>query len=197
MVVQGFYHGLEDKYYAGLDWLDKHGIPVYSVVDAIEAQNIPSFPIAVLALLLVVGGLWVFIFPGLLGGSATLNVLVQDETQKPLQGIAVQLSGAGLSGDALSKRLTDDKGRATFTNLPIGTSVTVSADHEDYAIDDKSIVLDQGDNEKKLITIAVAVTKSISLQLYKVNSTETFLDSIQLSFACSDDSSFSKTSTVA
>ncbi len=197
MGVQEFYHGVEDKYYAALDWMDKHGIPVYRVVDAIEAQNIPSFPIAALLLLLVVGGLWTFVFPGLLGGNATLNVLVLDETQTPLKGIAVQLSGAGLSGDALSKRLTDNDGTATFTNLPIGASVTVSADHDEYAIDEKSIVLDQGENERKLIATPLAVTKSISLQLYKANSTETFSDAILLSFACSNDAAFSKTSTVA
>ncbi len=196
MGVQEFYHGLEDKYYAGLDWLDKHGIPVYSVVDAIEAQNIPSFPIAALIVLLAVGGLFTFILPGIFGGSATLNVLVQDETQTPLQGIAVQLSGSGLSGDALSKRLTDSEGVVTFTNLPIGASVTVSADHDTYAIDDRSIVLDQGENERKLTAIAIALTKSISLQLYKANSTESFVNAIPLSFACSGDTAFSKSSTV-
>lgn len=196
MGVQEFYHGLEDKYYAGLDWLDKHGIPVYSVVDAIEAQNIPSFPIAALVVLLAVGGLFTFILPGIFGGSATLNVLVQDETQTPLQGIAVQLSGSGLSGDALSKRLTDSEGVVTFTNLPIGASVTVSADHDTYAIDDRSIVLDQGENERKLTAIAIALTKSISLQLYKANSTESFVNAIPLSFACSGDTAFSKSSTV-
>jgi hypothetical protein len=197
MGLQAMYHGLEDKYYAGLDWLDKHGIPVYSVVDAIEAQNIPSFPIAALVTLLVVGALAVVISPILLGGNATLNVLVQDDTQTPLKGIAVQLSGNGLSGDALNKRLTNEEGLVTFTNLPIGTTVTISANYENYSIDEKSIVLDQGENEKKLTAIALAVTKSISLQLYQSNSTETFSASIPLSFSCSGDDTFSKTSTVA
>ncbi|MBM3282222.1 MAG: hypothetical protein FJY86_02680, partial [Candidatus Diapherotrites archaeon] len=196
MGLTEFYHGIEDKYYAGLDWLDKHGIPVYSVVDAIEAQNIPSFPIAALVTLLVIGGLWVFLSPALLGGNATLNVLVQDDTQTPLKGIAVQLTGEKLSGDALSKRLTDEKGRVTFTNLPIGESITIQANNDAYAISDLRVVLDQGNNDKKLTATEIAVTKSISLQLYKVNSTETFSESIPLSFSCSGDA-YTKTSTVA
>ena len=192
---QEFYHGMEDNYYSLLDWLDAHHVPVYGVIDKIEAQNIPSFPVAVLATLLVVGALWAFVLPAVFGGGTSLTVLVQDETQTPLAGIPVQLSGNGLSGEALQKRLTDNDGKVTFTGIPIGTLVTISGDHDAYAIEDQSIVVDQGENTRTLNALTVAVTKSLSLQLYQTNTNQTFDEAIPLLFACSGDS-FEQTSTV-
>ena len=53
--LKGFYTSAEEKYYSFLDTLDESGIPVYKVVDAIEASNIPSFPIAIIFALLFFG----------------------------------------------------------------------------------------------------------------------------------------------
>ncbi|MFH0970393.1 MAG: carboxypeptidase-like regulatory domain-containing protein [Candidatus Diapherotrites archaeon] len=194
MGLNEFYHGIEDKYYHFLDRLDNAGLPVYKIVDAIEAQNIPSFPIAIFFLLLVMGGLFVFLNP--LGGGTSLTVLVYDETQTPLQGITVKLSGNGLTGDALSGRLTDAGGRATFSGLPSGTSITITATSTDYLLSEKSIILDAGENETAIVGTPKTVMKSIALQLYKSNSTESFLEPVSLSFACSQKPSFVKNATV-
>lgn len=195
MGLKEFYHGMEDAYYSFLDKLDKHGIPVYSVVDAVEAQNIPSFPIAIFALLVVVGGLFVLLSPGLIGNNGTLAVIIHDETQNPITGITVKLSGEGLPSEALNGRITDSSGQVVFTNLPVGVSIQVSASSPDYSINSKTIVLDQGENETALAALAKVVEQSITLQLYKPNSTESFTQPVSLSFACSANA-FTQTSTV-
>ncbi len=195
MGLKEFYHGAEDAYYGFLDTLDRHGIPVYSVVDAIEAQNIPSFPIAVFALLLVLGGLFAFIGPSL-SGTGTLSVLIQDETQNPIEGITVKLSGENLPTSATSGRITDSSGKVVFTNLPVGGAVQVSAQSDDYTINGKGVVIDQGDNSTSLAALAKVVQQSVTLQLYKPNSTESYTQPLSLSFSCSANTGFTQTSTV-
>ncbi len=195
MGLKEAYFAVEDKYYAFLDWLDRHGIPVYKVVDGIEAQNIPSFPIAVFLLALVVGGLFVFVVPSIAGGSR-LTVLVQGETQNPLKGISVQLSGEGLSGDALSPRLTNEEGRATFSNLPVGKRVTITATGEGYDIPSQTIILDTGTNEQSLTGQALSPSKSILLRLYKTGTNELLTEPVQLSFSCSNNSTFTQQPTI-
>lgn len=196
MGLKEVYFGMEDKYYAVLDWLDRHGLPVYKVVDSIEAQNIPSFPIAVFSLVLVLGILSFFVLPGIFPSGAALTISVQDETQSPLAGVSVRLTGDGLTGDALSSRLTDLDGKVSFTNLPIGETITVIATQEGYTIDAKTVVLDEGENEKTIIALGTNVEKTIQLQLYVSNSTESYNNPLSLSFACSNDSSFTKNTTV-
>lgn len=196
MGLKELYHGAEDAYYGFLDTLDRHGIPVYSVVDAIEAQNIPSFPIAVFALLLVVGGLFAFLGPSL-SGNGTLSVLIQDETQNPIEGITVKLSGDNLPSSATSGRITDSSGKVVFTNLPVGVAVQISAQSDDYTINGKGVVIDQGENNTALAALAKVVQQSVTLQLYKPNSTESYTQPLSLSFSCSANSGFAQTSTVS
>ncbi|MEK6902156.1 MAG: prealbumin-like fold domain-containing protein, partial [archaeon] len=196
MGLKEVYFGMEDKYYAFLDWVDQHGIPVYKVVDAIEAQNIPSFPIAVFSLILILGLLSFVVVPGLFPSGAALTISVQDETQSPLAGVSVRLTGDGLTGDALSSRLTDLDGKVSFTNLPVGETITIIATHEDYSIDSKTIVLDVGENEKTVTALGTNLAKTVQLQLYVANSTESFNAPVSISFACSNDPSFSKVTTV-
>lgn len=195
MGVKEIYFALEDRYYAGLDWLDHHGMPVYKVVDAIEAQNVPSFPIAAFALLLVVGGLFVLASGGL-GGGTSLSVLVQDDTQTPLSGISVQLSGDGLSGEALTPRLTDSTGMVAFSNLPPGTMVHITAAGEGYSIPPASVVLDAGENPYTLSGQVTLATKSILLHLYKAGTNESFAQAVALQFACSGNPAFAPASTI-
>lgn len=52
------YARIEDKYYSFLDGLEKSGIPVYSVVDPIEHAGIPSLPLLVGLIILIIGLIW-------------------------------------------------------------------------------------------------------------------------------------------
>ena len=60
--LENFYYGLEDRYYAVLDWLESKGLPVYKVIDPID-EVIPSFALfSLVVLLLVLGVAWLLLF---------------------------------------------------------------------------------------------------------------------------------------
>ncbi|QQR93108.1 MAG: carboxypeptidase regulatory-like domain-containing protein [Candidatus Iainarchaeum archaeon] len=193
MGLKEFYHAIEDKYYAGLDWLDAHGIPVYRVVDAIEAQNIPSFPVAMLVLVLLLGGIW-FALSGNLGAGNSLTVTVIDGTQTPISGARVELSGDNFLGQSL---LTDARGKVTFSGIPAGTLLTLNATKDDYQFRSTSVTLDAGENVARLTGIATPRNKSVALQLYQSGTTQAFSDVVELQFTCPEDSTFSETRVVS
>ncbi|MFH0973476.1 MAG: hypothetical protein V1817_01660, partial [Candidatus Micrarchaeota archaeon] len=119
MSLKDFYRKIEDSYYKSMDFLnDKIKIPVYDFfVNPIETRGIPSLPIALLLLLLVLCGVFVAFFgiPGFGGedGEAKLSVFVQS-AGAPLDGakIAVIADGSEVAS-AISAG-----GKASFTNLP-------------------------------------------------------------------------------
>ena len=91
--LNGTYHGMEDRWYKGLDWLDGHSIPVYAVIDRVDAI-VPSF-ILFLVLLLV---LILLVFGGLFGGinlfqgPPVLSVLVTDNDGQPVENATVGIT---------------------------------------------------------------------------------------------------------
>ena len=105
------YAKLEDKYYDFLDSLDKAGIPVYKVVDAIEGANIPSFPLAVLFLILLAAGIGYLAMNVFLPGQTNLIVAVSDSSGVGIGNATVVLDLGG--GDTLSG-ITDSSGEAEF-----------------------------------------------------------------------------------
>ncbi len=84
------YTPLEEKYYAFLDWLDTIGIPLWKLAQPIEARGIPSFPIFVLVVLLVLGGLGWGIYTLLFGPKVYL-VTVLDPNGNPVSGAVVRV----------------------------------------------------------------------------------------------------------
>src|SRR3989344_1598691 len=115
------YAKLEDKYYDFLDSLDKAGIPVYKVVDAIEGANIPSFPIAVLVLILLIAGIGFLAAGFLLPGQSALVVAVNDSSGANIGNASVTVELEG--GESLSGT-TNSSGEAEF-KVPKNTSVNV------------------------------------------------------------------------
>ena len=62
--LKGFYYKLEDNYYAFLDKLHEAGLDLYKYfVEPIESRGVPSFPVAIALMLIVIGGLF-FAFSG-------------------------------------------------------------------------------------------------------------------------------------
>ena len=91
--LKEIYEKIEDKYYSFLDWIDGKGVPVYKVVDAIEASNIPSFPIAIIFTLLVLG--LIFIGISSLFGGGVLEVTVSDASSSLISGATVTIYSEG------------------------------------------------------------------------------------------------------
>ncbi|NYZ78293.1 hypothetical protein H0N96_02725, partial [Candidatus Micrarchaeota archaeon] len=114
--LASFYAALEAKYYSLMDWLEAKGLKVYEFfVNPIESHGIPSFPVFVLLLLLILCllGFAVYSLFAAPGGKA-LVVSVKSVNGKNIDGASVAL----FDGTAkLFENATAD-GRAAFAGLP-------------------------------------------------------------------------------
>jgi len=117
--LKEIYEKIEEKYYSFLDWIDGKGVPVYKVVDAIEASNIPSFPIAIIFTLLVLG----LIFIGLssMFGGGVLEVTINDASD-------TLISGATITVYAEGKLITEGETENGIVSLqiPINTEIEIT-----------------------------------------------------------------------
>jgi len=124
------YTGLEDKFYAGMDFLSDHGIPVYALIDPLEERGIPAFPVAIAALIALL-----FLAYGLLfltNSETTLQLSITDETGKTLSGVAIIFKD-----EASEKRI--EMGSNTFRDgqevkvlRGIGSRLVLEASKEGY-----------------------------------------------------------------
>jgi len=131
-----FYKSLEDKYFALCDSLQDKGIAIYDVfVDPLESHGIPSFPIFVILMLLIFGGLF-YVVSGALGpGSADLIVVVKSN------GSNVDNALVTLSQD--SKTLFSNatrNGTVAFAGIP-KAAYLVSVSKSGYTTETKTVDL--------------------------------------------------------
>src|SRR3989344_1443627 len=129
---KGIYETLEGKWY---DFLDKVNeiVPVYSIIDPID-KIVPSFVVFLVSIFLIVilAGAGTFLlftggFPGFPEfGSPEYSFIVLDEEGSPISGVAVTLSSAENTFEAIS----DDVGEFRVA-LP-NSIVTVSASKTGY-----------------------------------------------------------------
>ncbi|MBS3061454.1 MAG: carboxypeptidase regulatory-like domain-containing protein [Candidatus Diapherotrites archaeon] len=125
--IRGVYFSLEDRYYSFLDALESKGIPVYKVVDPIDSV-VPSFPLFVLIVLLLLGGLlWFLVLPNLSFGNAQLNVKVLDFSDSPISGASVTVIRNGTQTIGVSDAL----GKTAF-DFPKGSEIAVSVSREGF-----------------------------------------------------------------
>lgn len=151
------YHSAEDAWYSFLDKVDTV-IPIYSVVDPID-KVVPSFAI-VLALLAAL--LFVFVGLPLLGGGSTDVVLnFRDEQGNPIQGLSVQVS----YGDFSSEPVTNSLGNIPLSNVPVGTTIFVSAQHPNYgAFSEEATVSEPNEKLSFTLSLSKAPPSELSFQ---------------------------------
>ncbi|MFW5902278.1 MAG: MSCRAMM family protein [archaeon] len=51
--LKNFYYKIEDKWFAGIDKLDKKGFPAYKMIDPLEKRGIPSLPVFIAFLIII------------------------------------------------------------------------------------------------------------------------------------------------
>src|SRR3989338_2414329 len=129
MAEKGMWEGIEDKWYAFLDWLDERGIPVYNAVDPIEAKNIPSLPfflgLGIILLILVAYGANLAFF-----NEGTLTVTVKDlATGDPV----ITAEVAAKQGTQLIDSKMTDKDGIAKVKIKIGKEMTLTAAKNDYS----------------------------------------------------------------
>lgn len=182
---KGLFGSLEDKYYDFLDWLDEKGVPVYKAVDFLEERNIPTFPIALLLVLLVAAGI-VFLLAGILvPATGALTITVQDSSGNPVTGVNVQVL---FGNDSLSKTTTSD-GTATFS-VPLNTELEVSAEKTGYVSGEEFFKLE---NQTGALSVTIAQEKTFlarTFQFLLPGSNELVTETLQVEFTCSAVSFF-------
>lgn len=190
---KGLYEKIEDKYYDFLDWLESTGVPVYKVVDFFEEKNIPSFPIAVLLLLIVLGGLGFFLSGFLFAGQTELTVFVSDLDGNPVANAQVIISVAG--GEALPVVSTDSAG-SVKVNVPRGAELSIEASKEpDFLSKTDSVTL-ENDSQNFSLTLEKKVTMlSKSVKLLRPGTNELVEGFVEVQFSCSSNTSFSQSKT--
>jgi hypothetical protein len=117
------YFAIEGAYYKFLDFLQKLGIPVYKFfVSPLEEKGVPSFPVFVLIVLVVLSGL-VFLFSPKASVATTGFVVEVLSNGAPVENASVRFLGAG--GRFLGSGLTDNAGMVVFNGSGV-LSVVVS-----------------------------------------------------------------------
>ncbi len=133
--IASFYTSIEDKWYAGIDWLDRKGIPFYVFTDALEKRGIPSLPFT-----LAIVFLFVLLFLTFYFGSsvdATLNFNISDGHGEPLQGVTISLKDQ--SGKIVKRTALSDGAKIYLKGIPIGAIYAVKAEKPGYLPDEKTI----------------------------------------------------------
>jgi len=114
--ITEFYYKIEDKWFDLLDWLEAHDIPAYKLVDPLEKRGIPSLPVFVAILLVIL----YFVLSALLGGGINLGgggnfTLIDTGT-----GSCVTNANLKFSGDGGDLETNTDANCNADVNLPSG-----------------------------------------------------------------------------
>ena len=158
MGLNEVYAKIEDRWYGFVEWLDKKNVPLYKVVDAMEAKNIPSFPVFLILFLLIIAGV-IFLASGMLVQTTSLSVLVTDADDNPLSGATVSVSSDAYE----QEKTTDNEGIAQFENVPLNKELTVSATKGDYKADEETVTLaEKGELALSLEKMLSTIDKTIS-----------------------------------
>ncbi|MBI2598269.1 MAG: hypothetical protein HYW50_03675, partial [Candidatus Diapherotrites archaeon] len=187
----GFYGALEGKYYDFLDWLESIGLPVYKLVDPLEERNIPTFPLAVLLALVLVGGLVFFIAPVFLQAESELSVLVQDENGDAVFGAQVKISLS--DGEEIASLSTDSAGRAQ-ASVPRGKEFLITASKEpDFLANSATKFV-----ENKSETFSISLERKVvqlrkEIRLLRPGTNELIGKLVEVEARCSNDASFLET----
>ena len=94
MGLKEFYYKLEDKYFAMLDNLEEKGINLYKLVDPLEKNGIPTFPIFIILILAIIGLIIFLLLPvfGITGGTTRNSSSVLDETNDPISDTTLKIN---------------------------------------------------------------------------------------------------------
>ncbi|MEK6970241.1 MAG: hypothetical protein AABW68_00940, partial [archaeon] len=176
-ILKDFYFAAEDKWYAALDFLDRHGIPVYKAIDPID-QRIPSF--GVFAFLVLIGIASFFTLGGIIQGeNVTARFQVVDAESSPLPNIPILFTHGGES-------FTEVSGPDGVIELlvPSGTKIEYEINLESYEIVEKSVRVTE--NTIEIIQLSEIQDETLSKTLKLVNAVgQPILGDAELSFQCS------------
>lgn len=171
-----FYQKLEEGWYSFCDNLKDSGIPIYDYfVTPIESKGIPSLPVAILLVLLLIGGL---AFLLTMNQTATLSVMVQSE-EGPVDGAAITV----VVGE-LTQRASTSGGNASFKDLPKGKTATIRVKKEGFKDESRDFQI----GSKPTLTITMSSEGNIEFEVQVLDFQGVALEGAEIKYTYSDKS---------
>ena len=153
-----FYAGLEDKFYAAMDFLSDKGIPVYSVIDPLEEKGIPAFPATIVGLLLI----FLLLYSLLLfsPSDVTLSLSIKDTLGNSVNGASLKFTDADGKKILVGSSTFNDNQKLTFPRA-IGFRGAVEASKEGYETDSRTFNIQKEEENlsirlKKIVNVIEA-----------------------------------------
>ncbi len=153
------YYSLEDKWYGFVDALADKVPAIGGMVDSLEDKNIPTFPLAILAIIVIVLLVAYFLTAG---ASSTLSLIVRDNSGSAIEGASVIVLSAADSTQ-LADMLSGVDGKVSFS-LPNG-EYSVKVDKDKYSGKTQSITLNGNTEEEMVLSLEDAmISKAVYLK---------------------------------
>ncbi len=148
------YTGLEERYYALLDFLDARGVPVYKYNDFLESKGMPAFPITIALIVLIIAAIYgIFFIGNMINPSVTISF--QDQFNETVAGVQVSVKDA--AGKAVASTKTIASGESIqLQGIAIGSKLVVSASKEGYDTAEEEVTV-----VKEKIPLSMQLTKQI------------------------------------
>ncbi len=183
----GIYARLEEKYYSFLDSLEEKGIPVYKIVDPIEGANIPTFPLALVGLLVLLG-LVIYGVNSALFGPVELSVSVQDSSANAVGGALVSVS---VDSKDFDSKTTGANGKAAV-KVPAGKEAGLAVSKKGYADKAVKYTAKAGGESTTVQLDEVKTTVKKTISLLATGTSRAFDKDLQVQFTCTG-TDFTKT----
>ncbi|MDD3084192.1 MAG: carboxypeptidase-like regulatory domain-containing protein, partial [Candidatus ainarchaeum sp.] len=153
--LKEIYFGLEDKWYALVDRVSDKLPFVGKAVDKLEEKGIPSFPTAIILLIIIL----FLIYFLLIGTGQTMIIGVYDAQNNPVELAKVSVFS---NGSIIVDRYTNERGQANF--FLEDKEYTIKIDKEGFNSITRDFVKPKGTEEKFGLTLEdVLITKAVSL----------------------------------
>jgi hypothetical protein len=148
------YTGLEERYYALLDFLDARGLPVYKYNDFLESKGMPAFPITIALIVLIIAAIYgIFFIGNMINPSVTISF--QDQFNETVAGVQVSVKDA--AGKAVVSPKTIASGESIqLQGIAIGSKLVVSASKEGYDTAEEEVTV-----VKEKIPLSMQLKKQI------------------------------------
>ena len=184
MGLKEFYYSLEDKYFEMLDNLEEKGISLYKIIDPLEKNGIPTFPIFSLIILAIIALIIFLILTNFTSvGSNQVRVAFFDVTEREITNTDLKIKL-----DGVSQIFTTDKSGVIYLDDLDKTKIyTLELDDTTYAFANNREYYDLNPENKfhkiNIEQIEYQSTKTIS---FRKQSGELVLEELQVNFSCSN-----------
>ncbi|PJA17207.1 MAG: hypothetical protein COX63_02880, partial [Candidatus Diapherotrites archaeon CG_4_10_14_0_2_um_filter_31_5] len=190
MGLKEIYSAIEEKYYGLMDGIDKTGIPVYKVIDFFESKNIPSFPLFIIFILLIIGGSFFLLTGagGFLETTTDFSVIVKSD------GIGVDAATLTYELKGEKKTVTTDSDGKAKLEVITGKDFIVTAAKEGFK--ESKATFNSSKDTTGLMVLISSLLQPIRVQLLGKGN-ELLSKNITVNFTCTENNEWNERITVS